>query len=94
MGDRTLHLPLDLPGALDVAGEVALLFCGLDALKELNDAHGHEAGDAALVRVAAALGEAAAGYPGASICRIDRCARRRAGGVAPAMGEAVRAGRA
>jgi diguanylate cyclase (GGDEF)-like protein len=51
-------------------GAVALLFCDLDALKELNDADGHEAGDAALVRVAAALTAAAAAYPDAFISRI------------------------
>jgi diguanylate cyclase (GGDEF)-like protein len=49
---------------------VALLFCDLDGLKELNDADGHEAGDAALVRVAGALRAAAAGRPGAFISRI------------------------
>jgi diguanylate cyclase (GGDEF)-like protein len=51
-------------------GEVALLFCDLDALKELNDADGHEAGDRALVRVAEALTTAADGYAGAFISRI------------------------
>lgn len=56
--------------AVEAGREVALLFCDLDALKELNDADGHEAGDRALMRVAAALSVAAAGYPGAFISRI------------------------
>ena len=53
-----------------VEGQLALLFCDLDRLKELNDADGHEAGDAALVRVAEALSAAAAAYPDSFIARI------------------------
>jgi diguanylate cyclase (GGDEF)-like protein len=51
-------------------GALALLFCDLDRLKELNDSDGHEAGDAALVRVAEALTEAAADYADSFISRI------------------------
>jgi diguanylate cyclase (GGDEF)-like protein len=51
-------------------GALALLFCDLDGLKELNDSGGHEAGDAALVRVAEALSAAAEHYEGSFTCRI------------------------
>ena len=58
-------------GAAAIAGSpLALLFCDLDGLKEINDADGHEAGDAALLRVAAALRAAAAAHEGAFISRI------------------------
>jgi diguanylate cyclase (GGDEF)-like protein len=49
---------------------LALLFCDVDRLKELNDSDGHEAGDAALVRVARALTAAAEAYPDSFTCRI------------------------
>jgi diguanylate cyclase (GGDEF)-like protein len=69
---RALEERLDaaVTHAAAFGGAVALLFCDLDALKELNDADGHEAGDAALVQVAEALSAAAAAYPGAFISRI------------------------
>jgi len=69
---RALEDRLEAAVAEAVAGggEVALLFCDLDALKELNDSEGHEAGDRALVRVGEVLSTAAAEYPGAFISRI------------------------
>jgi diguanylate cyclase (GGDEF)-like protein len=69
---RALEERLDaaVTHAASFGGEVALLFCDLDSLKELNDADGHEAGDAALVQVAEALRAAAEPIPGAFISRI------------------------
>jgi diguanylate cyclase (GGDEF)-like protein len=39
----------------DPHGDLALFFCDLDAFKPVNDARGHEAGDAVLVEVAARM---------------------------------------
>ena len=50
----------------------ALLLCDIDGLKAINDNFGHDAGDRTIIRVAAALTEAAAGYPGAVVARIER----------------------
>jgi diguanylate cyclase (GGDEF)-like protein len=49
------RLEVSMAEALDAGDDLALLLCDLDGLKELNDVHGHQAGDAALGRVAAAL---------------------------------------
>jgi diguanylate cyclase (GGDEF)-like protein len=51
-------------------GSPALLLCDIDALKAVNDAAGHEAGDGVIVRVASALTEAAAPHPDAVVSRI------------------------
>jgi diguanylate cyclase (GGDEF)-like protein len=45
--------------ALKAGTDVAVMLCDVDGLKELNDVSGHQAGDAALARVAAVLTEAA-----------------------------------
>lgn len=50
--------------------DLALLLCDMDNLKDLNDHHGHEAGDAALRTVAEALRKSAAAVDGALVCRV------------------------
>jgi len=61
-------------GARDGGGDVALLFCDVDCFKDLNDRHGHLAGDAVLRRVSRVLaasvrrGDVAARYGGDEFC--------------------------
>ena len=49
---------------------LSVVLCDLDGLKELNDAHGHDAGDEALARTAAALTTVVERTPGALVCRL------------------------
>ena len=49
---------------------LALVLCDLDNLKAINDGHGHDAGDAALRRVASVLEDEAAALPGTLVCRL------------------------
>ncbi len=56
--------------ALAAGRELALLFCDLDGLKEVNDRHGHDAGDQALAAAARALSDAAAEFPGSFTSRL------------------------
>jgi GGDEF domain-containing protein len=49
------RLELSVAEALEAGDDLTVLLCDVDELKELNDVHGHEAGDAALVAVAEAL---------------------------------------
>jgi diguanylate cyclase (GGDEF)-like protein len=51
-------------------GSPALLLCDIDGLKAVNDASGHQAGDRVIMRVAAALTDAAAAHPDAVVSRI------------------------
>ena len=50
------RLELAVRESLDAGSDLAVLMCDADNLKELNDADGHEAGDAALRRLAQRAG--------------------------------------
>jgi diguanylate cyclase (GGDEF)-like protein len=50
--------------------ELALVFCDLDGLKDVNDRYGHDAGDRALQAAARALADAAAAFPGSFTSRL------------------------
>ena len=52
------------------AGDLALLFCDLDGLKDVNDRSGHDAGDRALMDAGRALSDAAEGFPGSFTSRL------------------------
>jgi diguanylate cyclase (GGDEF)-like protein/putative nucleotidyltransferase with HDIG domain len=56
--------------ALATRRELALLFCDLDGLKDVNDRHGHDAGDRALQAAANALAHAAEAFPGSFTSRL------------------------
>jgi diguanylate cyclase (GGDEF)-like protein/putative nucleotidyltransferase with HDIG domain len=50
--------------------ELALVFCDLDGLKDVNDRFGHDAGDRALQSAGRALAEAAEAFPGSFTSRL------------------------
>jgi diguanylate cyclase (GGDEF)-like protein len=50
--------------------ELALVFCDLDGLKEVNDRYGHDAGDRALESAGRALAEAAEAFAGSFTSRL------------------------
>jgi diguanylate cyclase (GGDEF)-like protein len=54
----------------DSPGELALLVCDLDGLKEVNDREGHTAGDALLRGVAGVLSEVASAFPASLVARM------------------------
>jgi diguanylate cyclase (GGDEF)-like protein len=64
------RLDLSLAEALDAGRDLAVMLCDVDNLKELNDEHGHAAGDASLVRVAGLLREVVAPFGGALVARV------------------------
>lgn len=51
------HLEQEIEAARHRAGRLAILFLDLDRFKEVNDLHGHAAGDALLIRVARRIGD-------------------------------------
>jgi diguanylate cyclase (GGDEF)-like protein len=69
---RALDERLDLcvGDAIEHGRDVAVLLCDVDNLKELNDVHGHQAGDDALVRVARTLRDAAGDGDDVLVARI------------------------
>jgi diguanylate cyclase (GGDEF)-like protein len=64
------HLDEAVRAALEAGTDLAVLLCDVDNLKELNDTHGHEGGDDALVRVAAALRASTGDGPDVLVARI------------------------
>ncbi len=64
------RLEASVTGARATGGELALVLCDIDHLKLLNDAGGHEAGDAALRRAADVLHELAAPLPRSLVARL------------------------
>ena len=56
--------------ALAAGRELALLFCDLDGLKDVNDRAGHDAGDRALQAAGRALADAGEAYPGSFTSRL------------------------
>ena len=59
-----------LERAVERGDPLAIAFCDLDGLKQINDTLGHDAGDRAIRRAADALAAAAATCAGASVCRV------------------------
>ena len=55
---------------LETGHGLALLFCDLDGLKDVNDRRGHDAGDRALVAAGTALAEAADTFPDCFTSRL------------------------
>ncbi|HEX8205566.1 MAG TPA: HD domain-containing phosphohydrolase, partial [Solirubrobacteraceae bacterium] len=64
------RLELSIAEAIEERRDVALLLCDVDNLKEINDAHGHAAGDAAIRQVADTLSASMLPWPGATIGRL------------------------
>ena len=69
---RALDERLEEAVALGLAAgrDLSLLFCDLDGLKDVNDRHGHDAGDRALRAAGQALAAAAEGFPGSFTSRL------------------------
>jgi diguanylate cyclase (GGDEF)-like protein len=82
-----------LEAAVERGGALAIVFCDLDGLKQINDTRGHDAGDGAIRRTADALAGAAYGYAGAAVCRVggDEFCVVLEGGDAPAVAAIARA---
>ena len=56
--------------ALEEGSDLALLFCDVDGLKQVNDEHGHKAGDRVLAEVAAVLAKIGAIGPERIVGRV------------------------
>jgi diguanylate cyclase (GGDEF)-like protein len=85
-----------LEAAVDRGGPLAIAFCDLDGLKQVNDTLGHDAGDRAIRRAADALAAAAAGCAGAYVCRVggdEFCIVLEGRGIEAAFALAAEAGR-
>ena len=82
-----------LEAAVDHGGELAIAFCDLDGLKQINDGRGHDAGDDAIRRAADALATAARPYDLASAYRVggDEFCVVLEGGDAPTVAAIARA---
>jgi diguanylate cyclase (GGDEF)-like protein len=59
-----------LEAVVERGGALAIVFCDLDGLKQINDTRGHDAGDSAIRRTADVLAGAAHGFAGAAVCRV------------------------
>jgi len=84
-----------LEAAVDRGGAVAIAFCDLDGLKQLNDSRGHDAGDRGIRRAADALASAAQAHDGASVYRMggdEFCVLLEDGGAATVAAIARAAG--
>ena len=85
-----------LEAAVERGGPLAIAFCDLDGLKQVNDTLGHDAGDRAIRRAADALAAAAAGFAGAYVCRVggdEFCVVLEGHGTEAATALAAEAGR-
>ena len=85
-----------LERAVERGGPLAIAFCDLDGLKQINDTHGHDAGDRAIRRAADALAAAARGRAGAYVYRVggdEFCVVLEGAGAAAAAAVAAEAGR-
>jgi diguanylate cyclase (GGDEF)-like protein len=52
------HLESALAGGAECSGTIAVMFCDLNRFKEVNDVHGHEAGDELLIEISRRLRQA------------------------------------
>jgi diguanylate cyclase (GGDEF)-like protein len=66
--DERLEQAID--EAVAAGRDLAVLLCDVDNLKELNDAHGHDVGDACLARVAATLTVVVGDDPNTLVARV------------------------
>ena len=82
---------------MERGGPLAIAFCDLDGLKQINDTRGHDAGDRAIRRAADALAAAGADCADAYVCRVggdEFCIVLEGHGSEAAAAVATAAGRA
>jgi diguanylate cyclase (GGDEF)-like protein len=65
------RIDVAVPEALAAGRDLSLIVCDVDDLKAINDSHGHEAGDEALVRVGETLARVVEGVPGSLVSRVS-----------------------